>query len=360
MLSFIEPGLTHYSDPKDWRLLPFDNHDSHIQEDVIEYALDHKILCIGLPPKTSGILQPLDVACYKSYAKAYGEAVEAECQGRVRVTKQDFPRWVQICIHSSCNLTQVNRLLPRARAAAFTRTNIVSGFERTGIYPFNRRALPIMAKYYDHLDQQSILLSDGHSAFFTPPITPMSSLGRLIKSPNKSPGTWCTTAALAINSYQRTRAQLVFTEERLKDMDSTSQGREKHPDRRRPQGSSRVYDWDALGEMKAARNAKDAGRGVRGVRGGKTRAHTRGRGSTRSRGGRGRGGGAMRRDFSESSEEGSEMSVESEESSVPLSKGLQDDEDLFFSSRDQDYVPQTKRDAPPNLETQPRRKRLHT
>ncbi|THU90045.1 CENP-B protein, partial [Dendrothele bispora CBS 962.96] len=103
---------------QEWRALIFDQHESHLSYPVIKFALEHKIICIGLPPKTSGITQPLDVLCFRPLQQAYGRAVDEETRGAVAIAKQDFPR-----------------ILPRAREQAFTRTNIVAGFERTGIYP---------------------------------------------------------------------------------------------------------------------------------------------------------------------------------------------------------------------------------
>ena len=42
--------------------------------------------------------------------------------------------------------SKLSRILPAARDAAFTRTNIVAAFEKTGIYPFNRCALPVLRR----------------------------------------------------------------------------------------------------------------------------------------------------------------------------------------------------------------------
>ncbi|THV08092.1 hypothetical protein K435DRAFT_590383, partial [Dendrothele bispora CBS 962.96] len=103
-----------------WKSLVFDNHETHIDYPALKWALKHRILPWSLPPKTSAVLQPLDVSCFQTYAQVYGEIVAAESRNGVALTKQDFAR-----------------ILPRARDAAFTRTNIVAGFERAGIYPYN-------------------------------------------------------------------------------------------------------------------------------------------------------------------------------------------------------------------------------
>ncbi|KZP06953.1 CENP-B protein, partial [Athelia psychrophila] len=104
-----------------WRCLVLDNHESHISLEFIDYTWSHKIIVVSLAPKTSGKTQPLDVAVFSPYQMAYGRATDDEVRGGVNITKQDF-----------------TRILPKARKAAFTRANILRGFEQTGIWPFNR------------------------------------------------------------------------------------------------------------------------------------------------------------------------------------------------------------------------------
>jgi len=79
---------------ENWRGLIYDQHKTHINYEIIKFALNHKILCIGLPPKTSGISQPLDVSCFRPLQQAYGRAVDEETRGAVAIAKQDFPRYV--------------------------------------------------------------------------------------------------------------------------------------------------------------------------------------------------------------------------------------------------------------------------
>jgi hypothetical protein len=74
-----------------WRCIVLDNHGSHISLEFIDYAWNHKIIIVLLPPKTSGKTQPLDVACFREYQKAYGRAADEEVQGGVAISKQDFP-----------------------------------------------------------------------------------------------------------------------------------------------------------------------------------------------------------------------------------------------------------------------------
>jgi hypothetical protein len=47
-----------------YRLLILDGHESHLNQDVKDYCLEHKILTLCMPPHSSHVLQPLDVVCF--------------------------------------------------------------------------------------------------------------------------------------------------------------------------------------------------------------------------------------------------------------------------------------------------------
>lgn len=87
----FEP-LTRDKAAGDWRALVFDNHKSHLSTAALQFCLDNRIICCGLPPKTSGVLQPLDVSCFRPLQKAYGEIVSDETRNAVAIGKQDFAR----------------------------------------------------------------------------------------------------------------------------------------------------------------------------------------------------------------------------------------------------------------------------
>src|SRR5450755_1980513 len=46
-----------------WRMLISDDHGSHEHYDFIEYCWKHYIIPYPLPPHTTHLMQPLDVAC---------------------------------------------------------------------------------------------------------------------------------------------------------------------------------------------------------------------------------------------------------------------------------------------------------
>jgi hypothetical protein len=88
----FEPETRDRCPNGEWRALIFDNHKVHIDYPTVKFCLENKILCCTLPSKTSGVLQPLDVACFRPYQQVFGKAVENETSGRVTMTKQDFAR----------------------------------------------------------------------------------------------------------------------------------------------------------------------------------------------------------------------------------------------------------------------------
>jgi DDE superfamily endonuclease len=45
-----------------WRLLICDGHESHVSADFVAFCIDNRIHLFGLPPHTSHLVQPLDVA----------------------------------------------------------------------------------------------------------------------------------------------------------------------------------------------------------------------------------------------------------------------------------------------------------
>lgn len=98
-------------------MLIFDGFESHIQINLIEYCLNHKILPFCLPAHTSHVLQPLEVRVFSALSTYYKQEVN---HLRVPVDKNRFPD-----------------LLARSRKKAFTKKNIAAGFRATGIWPLD-------------------------------------------------------------------------------------------------------------------------------------------------------------------------------------------------------------------------------
>ena len=100
-----------------------DGHASHFSWEFLSFCLEHGMLVLCLPPHSTHLLQPLDVGLFGPLQHAYSEEVDAWTRDRYDVIRKgNF--WP---------------MLKKARQCAFTKQNILSGWEATGIYPHNYR-----------------------------------------------------------------------------------------------------------------------------------------------------------------------------------------------------------------------------
>lgn len=101
-----------------------DNLSSHLNPDVIELCEANNIRFVFLPPRSTQITQPLDVAFFGPLKKAWREILlkyKTENPKQTSLNKCHFP-------------LLLNQLI---EAANMKKQNIVSGFKATGIHPFN-------------------------------------------------------------------------------------------------------------------------------------------------------------------------------------------------------------------------------
>jgi hypothetical protein len=108
----------------------YDGHRSHISVTVIEWAQAHNIVIFVLPPHTSHVTQPLDVAVFGPFRKFYNQSV------------QRFKRQHPLVSITKLNITP---LICQSYIKAFTPSNLISAFSKTGIRPFNPQAIPTEA-----------------------------------------------------------------------------------------------------------------------------------------------------------------------------------------------------------------------
>ena len=100
--------------------LLYDGHKSHIHPEIIEFARNHDITLFVLPPHTSHLLQPLDVACFGPLQKFYDQEAQKfllQNPGRV-ISKYD-----------------VASIASKAYTKALCPNNVVAAFRKTVIYP---------------------------------------------------------------------------------------------------------------------------------------------------------------------------------------------------------------------------------
>jgi hypothetical protein len=122
------------------RLLILDGHSSHVNMNFIEAAIAQNILVIVFPPHSTHRLQPLDVSVFSPLAHYYSEALNSYIHNShafSRVTKRVF--WP---------------LFDSAWKKSMKKETILSGFTKTGLYPFNPSLV------LDQLAYTSIELSD--------------------------------------------------------------------------------------------------------------------------------------------------------------------------------------------------------
>lgn len=108
-------------------LLLLDNHESHISVEGIQFAKDNGVHLLSFPPHCSHRLQPLDCTVYFPLKRYFDAQSDIWCNAHPGRPMQalDIPA---VCAP--------------AFKLAMTPANIQSGFEVTGIYPFNRHRIP--------------------------------------------------------------------------------------------------------------------------------------------------------------------------------------------------------------------------
>src|SRR5436305_7812636 len=103
------------------RVLICDGFGTHETVEILEYCFENHIILCRLPPRTSHKLQPCDVAVFAPLKAAYrGQVDRLERAGENTIGKQHF-----------------TSLYGPARERAFTEKNILAGWAKCGLWPFN-------------------------------------------------------------------------------------------------------------------------------------------------------------------------------------------------------------------------------
>ncbi len=104
-------------------LLIMDNHESHIQPDILDYASENGVVIVTIPPHCSHRLQPLDVCVYGSLQKCYNRCIS---------------QWMLNNPGKTVKIQNVPDFFNQAFVVSMTPSNIISAFKTPGIYPYNR------------------------------------------------------------------------------------------------------------------------------------------------------------------------------------------------------------------------------
>ncbi len=104
-----------------------DNHQSHIDYKVVKFAKDNGIVLLTFPPHCSHALQPLDVTVFGPFKAGL---------------KHSHNDWIQSHPGSRISIKEVASLCRIPYMQKINAENIIAGFAKTGIYPFNRSVIP--------------------------------------------------------------------------------------------------------------------------------------------------------------------------------------------------------------------------
>lgn len=154
------------------RVLICDGFGTHETLEVLEFCLENNIILCRLPSHTSHKTQPCDVAVFGPLKTAYSDQVERLYHSGVTVVlKEHF-----------------TSLYSPARETAMSKKNILAGWAKAGLFPFNPdRVLRTLEKPLAHLAVRSEVAeeSPSHEVLQTPitPVTPeaLSSLLTLVR-----------------------------------------------------------------------------------------------------------------------------------------------------------------------------------
>ncbi|XP_023942774.1 uncharacterized protein LOC112049208 [Bicyclus anynana] len=103
-------------------LLVLDNHSSHLSVPTLDLAKENGVVMLSFPPHCSHKLQPLDVAVYGPFKRYVSSAQDA---------------WMRNNAGKTMTIYDIPGIVRTALPLALTQNNIMSGFEKTGIFPYN-------------------------------------------------------------------------------------------------------------------------------------------------------------------------------------------------------------------------------
>lgn len=103
-------------------LLLLDNHTSHLSIEALDLAVEHGITVLSFPPHCSHRMQPLDVTVFGPIKRLYTSQCDAWCKNNAGKVLE---------------IQHVAGIVDKCLNLGLTPKNIKSGFEVTGIYPFN-------------------------------------------------------------------------------------------------------------------------------------------------------------------------------------------------------------------------------
>ena len=124
-LAWLHHFDTHAKPVRVYQLLIINSHESHCSVDFQDLCKEKKIITLCMPPHSSHLLQPLDVACFSPLKRMYSNKISALARNHIHhIDKETF--------------------LPAFKAAfsqVFTAENACAGFRGARLVPFNPDAV---------------------------------------------------------------------------------------------------------------------------------------------------------------------------------------------------------------------------
>lgn len=121
---FMQHFIKHVKPTKDEPvLILLENHSSHLSIKTLDLAKDNCIYMLTFPPHLSHKLQPLDVSVFGPFKRYLSSAQDA---------------WTRNNPGNTMTIYNILSIVRTTLPLALTPNNIRKGFERCGIYSFNR------------------------------------------------------------------------------------------------------------------------------------------------------------------------------------------------------------------------------
>lgn len=115
-IKYVKPSIDHRI------LLVLDNHSSHLHVETLNLAKDNGIVMLSFPPHCSHKLQPLDVSVFGPFKKYCATAQDS---------------WLRNNPGKTITIYDIPKIVADSLPFAQTSMNIMNGFKKTGIFPYN-------------------------------------------------------------------------------------------------------------------------------------------------------------------------------------------------------------------------------
>ena len=103
-------------------LLLLDNHSSHLSIETVVFAKNNGVVMLSFPPHCTHKLQPLDVSVFGPFKKYLASAQDA---------------WLRNNPGQTISIYEIPKIVAIALPLGATCSNIINGFAKTGIFPYN-------------------------------------------------------------------------------------------------------------------------------------------------------------------------------------------------------------------------------